>query len=307
MRTLMLALVSDPFHALLFKERLDVIKDEFDQVVVGIAGKIPEANRFIEELYKEFEIPFVVDHHMNQGQIFDKLYPYVKGDVVITMDSDNYVFKKGIISRYAKMVESGEFDLIGSHGQHARPSQFADALMSKYKYVRMNPFMCFIKKEMLDKLDNLTFQSRVWPNPGVYDSEIDWKLTEDASIDHMGVLTIRLIRLGAKIKEIGGESPPEWVHWGAMATAIKHHLCKNDGSASLDGSSNQSCGNHINIGMLGRWYFAWKRTKDKYPDKSFVEEYEDAIKRKARASSIGMEQIIQYSDNIEREWNGYIK
>ena len=92
-----------------------------------------------------------------------------------------------------------------------------------------------------------------------------------------------------------------------MATAIKHHLCKADGSSSLDGSSNYACGNHINLGMLGRWYFAWRRTKDKYLDKEFVNAYEEAIKRKAKVSGIGMEQIVQYADNIEREWNGYLK
>jgi hypothetical protein len=305
MRTLMMCFVSDPYHALLFRESFDIFKDEFDQVIVGISGKIPKVNDFIKELYKDCEVPWIVYYHMNQGQVFDKIYPHVKGDILITMDSDNYIFKKGIISRYSSLIEKGEYDIVGTHGKHAKPSEFADALIKKFGYVRINPFMSFWKKELIDKLDNLTFQSRVWVQAGMYDREIDWKMETDSSLDHMGILTLRLIRNGARINIIPAENPPEWIHPGAMATAIKHHLLRDDATASLDGSDKKTCYNPVNIGLLGRWYFTWRRTKDKYPDKEFNDEYYRAIERKAGVSKLTMKQIIDYADGLERDWNGY--
>jgi hypothetical protein len=305
-KSLIVAFVSDPFQALLYRERFELFKDELDQVVIGIAGKIPKVNEFIADLYKDCEIRLKVDYHMNQGQIFNAIYPFVKGDILVTMDADNFVFKKGIINRYTRFIEKDEYDIVGSHGQHARGPKFADALIARFKYVRMNPFMSFWRKEQLDKLENLNFETRVWSKPGTYDEEIDWKFEEDSIIDHMGVITIRMIRQGARILEIPGENPPEWIHPGAMATATAHHLLKDDGSATLNGSDNKSGNNPINIGMLGWWYFIWRRTKDKYPDKDFVDEYGRAIERKAGVSKLTMEQVKSYADNLEKNWEQYI-
>ena len=89
--------VPDPFIALYFKRCYENWKDEVDGLLIQVNGYRKEVVDFIADLYKD---EFVIKHyhHSNQGIGFDELYPHFEGDVLGTMCSDNFIYKKGVVA-----------------------------------------------------------------------------------------------------------------------------------------------------------------------------------------------------------------
>ena len=146
--TAMVVFVPDPFIALAFKKCLPNLG--VDQLLVQVNGARKHIVDYIANIYKDHKVIKHYDHS-NQGIGFDELYPYAKGDVLITLCSDNFVFNKEVIKTYVDMIP--EFDAVGSKGLHATPPYVADEIAEKLGTVRLNPFMSFWnKKKLINKL-----------------------------------------------------------------------------------------------------------------------------------------------------------
>lgn len=294
--SLMVTFISDPYHAILFHDRWEFFKDEIDQIVVGIAGKLPKVNDFIADLWGD-KVVARVDIHRNQGQSFNAIYPSVKNDVVITMDSDNYIFKKGLVRKYSDMI--GEYDIIGSEGFHIKPSSLIKDMHDHFGYVRINPFMSFWNREILNKIENLSWETWYFKKG---DKLGDYTFPEEGYIDQMGGMSLRAFLLTKKVLIIEGDHYPEYRHPGAMATATRHHLGRDDGSATIDGSANNALNNPLDHTRIGWWLFAFEMTKDRYPDKAFNDEYYRALKRKAEVSHHDFQKVQDFADGLKYNW-----
>jgi len=297
LNSLLLTFISDPYHALLFHDRWEFFKDEVDQTCVGVAGKLPKVNDFIADLWGK-NVVFRTDIHRNQGQSFNEIYPHTTNDVIITMDSDNYVFKKGLVRNYSDMIGK-DYDIIGSEGLHIKPSSLIQDMHKYFGYVRINPFMSFWNREILNKIENLSWETFYFKKG---DKLGDYTFPEEGYVDQMGGMSLKSFLLTKRVLIIESDKFPEYRHPGAMATATAHHLGKDDGSATIGNSNPLAINNALDHTRIGWWLFAFEMTKDRYPDKAFNDEYYRAIKRKAEASHHDFQKVQEFTDGLKHTW-----
>ena len=130
--SLLICFISDPFHALMWKKLYERnFKNDIDELLVNINGVIPEVNNFIAGLFPEAKFIDKNYDTMNQGNGLNRLYKHSTGDLIMTMDSDNLVFKNSVINKFKGLIISGEYDVIGSSGQHCSPPENADKIKGK--------------------------------------------------------------------------------------------------------------------------------------------------------------------------------
>lgn len=126
------------------------------------------------------------------------LLPVVKEDNVLLMDSDMYVYRKGILDRYFKMLEE-EYDVVtmvdGSGG-------LRDLMWSRFPYLkeidalRFAPCFLFAKKSLLSDLDfrPVYYKGR----SGIYLPELDHTTTNEDWFDSFGIATLNILATNPK-------------------------------------------------------------------------------------------------------------
>jgi hypothetical protein len=160
----LVAFVCDPYLAVFFKQLyLKYWKNEIDELLVNVNGQSRRIKNFIVDLYEhDSKVSFVDNQRMmRQGTAFNYLYPHVAKDcdVLMTMDSDNFVYEKGVVSRYVTDIKNGKTDCIGSVGNHAYPSEVLHLINAKYFAARLNPFMTFWNTKLFPKMPEVNFAS----------------------------------------------------------------------------------------------------------------------------------------------------
>lgn len=164
--SVMMAFVCNPYLAILQKRLyLRYWKGEVDQVLISVNGRNDKIRKFIMDLWKDEKV--IIDEvpsEIRQGVAFDRLYLKATGDIIITMDSDNFVYQKGVLKEYSDKVYRGEFGAIGSIGYHAWPSSVSKKILDKFGTVRLNPFLSFWKKSLMDE----TYKENPGLNFGTY-------------------------------------------------------------------------------------------------------------------------------------------
>ena len=137
MRAVLIAFAADPYLALYFKKTYEFWKDEVDELHIHINGKQKFIIDFIEKLWQKDAKRIVKRYEIyRQGQAFNELYP-IDCDILMTMDSDNFIYQKGIIDDLAYKIENGAVDYVGPK----------------------KPFMSFWSKKVLDKIE-VDFEER---------------------------------------------------------------------------------------------------------------------------------------------------
>ena len=96
--SVMLAFVCNPYLAILQKRLyLKYWKDEIDELLINVNGRNDVIRKFIIDLWKDDDkVSLIVDTptEIRQGTAFETLYPGVLGKVLVTIDSDNFIYKK---------------------------------------------------------------------------------------------------------------------------------------------------------------------------------------------------------------------
>lgn len=291
----MIIFVPDPFIALYFKHFYDTVwKDEVDGLLVQVNGYRPEVVDFIADLYKD---EFVIKHyhHSNQGIGFDELYPHFKGDILGTMCSDNFIYKKGVITDEISRLK--EFDAVGSSGLHIRPPEMADKVAKKIGTCRLNPFMSFWKASKLKEIEPFSFQSKIMPEG----SEIlGMRYEPEGWLDHMVDMFIKFSEKGGRAYIHGADNPPYWMHASGLSSGVYGHLMHSDGK-NLAGNDRNHQNAHVAMGILGWWNLVYEKTVDKCPLKDFNNEYYNALKKKAEVCGVTMDQVKADSKNRDYE------
>ena len=277
----LISFTHNPYLAVLQKETyLKYWKDEVDEVLVCVNGRNPEMMEFISRLWKQddkvkwvFEAPC----EMRQGKAFDVLYHLVSGDIVMTIDSDCFIYKKGIVKKFADKIRSEKFDAVGSDGHHVRPHQVAQQIYDRYKMVRYNPFLAFFRNSILWRIDDFTFGTRPFKKGDCY--QATGKLEYNGDFDVMSLLSIQFNNLSNRPFLIPDTSCGEYVHVSAMSSIFRRNFRKLEFAKQDDIYQPRG-------GAMGYWVWFWliyNETKDKVPFQEFNREYEqmfdDEIKK----------------------------
>lgn len=222
----LIAFVCNPYLAVMQKQTyLKYWKDEIDELLINVNGRNDQIRKFIVDLWKDDDKVKVVNDlpaEMRQGTAFDSLCPAVEGKVLMTLDSDNFIYKKGVVEAHSNMILSGQYDAVGSAGHHARPVKVADKLVSKYTTVRLNPFMSFWNMGIVMRIPNLTFgthsieKGERWRFYGDVDERI--------SLDVMSYFSLQFFELSKKICKIPSAREGEYVHVGALSSIFRRNF-----------------------------------------------------------------------------------
>ena len=287
--TCLLALTHNPYLAVLQKETyLKYWKDEVDEVLVCVNGKNPEMMKFIADLWRQddkvkwvFEAPC----EMRQGAVFNVLYHLHTGEIIMTIDSDCFIYKKGVVKRFADKIRSGEFDSVGSNGEHINPWQVAQYIHKKYGMVRYNPFLAFFRNSVLKRIDDFTFGTRSFKKDDCY--KATGRLDFDGDFDVMSFLSIQFNALTSKRFMIPVDSCGEYVHLSAMSSIFRRNFRKLELASKDD--TYQPRGGHI--GYWVWFYLVYNAAKNKVPFPEFNAEYEKMFNEELKKIGKTMEEI----------------
>lgn len=207
----------DPYHAIFYKKLYDKYwKNEVDGIYIMLSGNnYLSAAQFIKDLWKDEAKyidyrPDLNDH----GQTLNVLYPKVKdSEVIMIMDSDEWIFRNGVISNLANYILKDDYDIVSSFcnsGSQRLVGKIVDNL-TKTRGARLNPMIAFIRKSVLDKVEDLHFGAKIF-NPGDRIKQINWTVPQYFPLnygenkvecmDTAGWLGVQLMALTNKIKDI---------------------------------------------------------------------------------------------------------
>jgi glycosyltransferase involved in cell wall biosynthesis len=160
----MVVFTGNPYVAIAFNKLYkNFWRQEVDQIVVGVNDSNQEVVDFIAGLWHGDCKAVVWKDYKNHGQggTFNNIYPLCNGEVVATMDSDNWVIQKGIVSHYIDEILNNKADAIGSFGYCCDHPKLRDQYVKKYGTVRLNPFMSFWRKSFIEKAGRPNFGMRI--------------------------------------------------------------------------------------------------------------------------------------------------
>ena len=290
----MCVFVPDPFIALYFKKCYEIWKDETDGLLVQVNGCRKEVVDFIADLYKE---EFVIKHyhHSNQGIAFDELYKHFDADILGTMCSDNFVFKKGVITD--EISKLYQYDAIGSSGLHVRPPEMADKIAKKFTTCRLNPFMSFWRADKLKEIEPFTFQSVIMPEGSTI---AGMEFSPEGWLDCMVQMYIKFAERGNKVFIHGADNPPKWIHASGLSSGVYGHFRHSDGH-NLAGNDRKMFDANLHLGLLGWWWKVYHETVGDCPLKDFNKEYLTALKEKIKISGYTDDQVAKEAEKLNKE------
>jgi len=226
----------DPFVSLLFFRTFkDVWLDEVDKLYVcynlDIDKKIVD---YIEKRFKEsVKVVWIyVDHRIGAGEPISRCLDVCEEDLIVLMENDGYVYKKGVIGQCFARIESGECDALGSP-RGSCSMELYRVSMNKFGNPvggpHFEPAFFFVKRKDLLKTDQ-NFDSRRFPQ-GEYIKELDWTPRDDdqcgdtfvwASIQlrAMGLrfCYIPQCRIHPQYNRLQDAPPFGWVHAGSLSS-----------------------------------------------------------------------------------------
>ena len=296
--SLVVAFISDPYHALMWKKFYEKnFEKDIDELLININGVLPEVIDFIGSIFPRATFISKYYNTINQGTAFNILYPEANGDILITMDSDNFIFKDNVISKFIKLIEGGEFDVIGSSGLHCTGEENVKQFKEKFGFVRYNPFMFLCKKELLNFDVNFepVFFDKGYEIEGIFNAK------SDGTLDVMAYFSILLNQKQPKKLVIGADNPPEWLHVSGLSGMVRHHLIRRDGK-TFYGGNNKFGSIYQPLEMMSWVWYIFQKTKDDCPNKEFNNEYERAVLNKIKSSGHDMG-VIEKRCKQFQEWS----
>jgi hypothetical protein len=302
--SVMLAFVCNPFIAVLQKRLyLKYWKSEVDEVLINVNGRNDIIRKWIIDLWKQDDkVKFVDDQNweMRQGIAFNNLYPHITGDIVVTMDSDNFIFKTGVITFNVQLITKAGNDCVGSLGYHAYPSSVAKQAIDKYGTVRLNPFFAIFKKEVLDTILDLTF--------GTYNYEAGeefkplGKIGAKGWMDVMARVSLEYMYRAPKFVRIPLHRDDEYIHVGAISSIFRRSY------RTLEDTNTQLFEQTSDIKQQGfylGWYkYIYNLTKAEIPFEEYKKEYEKGFDTEVNLQGIKIKDIDILVDSLAKKYKG---
>ena len=287
--SVLVAFVCNPYLAVLFKRMyLKYWKDEIDELLVNVNGRNHTIRKFIVDLYKDDDKVVVIDEvkgEIRQGHAFDNMYHKSTGEILITMDSDNFIFKKGVIEENCKKLE--EFDSIGSFGFHAYPGQVGDICVQKYGTARLNPFMAFFKSVIIDQMTEVSFETKSFKKEDYF--EYLGTMEYDGWFDVMTPFCLKYFNIANNKFKIPESQDGEYHHFSCVSSLYRRCF------TSLEDTDTQiytKTGNvKQNLNNWRNYYILYELTKDEVPFKEYNEQFELGFNYELEKADLKIEQV----------------
>lgn len=187
--------------------------------------------------------PFSVGH----GEGIRQLLQMSMGENVMLLEDDGFIFTPGFVSENFRLLENGEFDLIGSP-RRSCSQEIWDKSQERYnidytgvgdKGPNFWPNFLFTKKELLLKTDQ-NFGSVLF-KAGEYCKELDYTFKEDNAGDTFVYASMQMRAMGIRVKEI-----PQFHSFPSEVTDkdLKFNNWQNGNPTHLHGGSLSSGWSH---------------------------------------------------------------
>lgn len=230
---LMMAFICDPYLAAFQVDLYNRFwKNEVDEVLINVNGTNERIKNWIGDLWESQDKVTFVDRQrmMRQGTAFNYLYPHISKDVevVVTMDSDNFIYSEDVINKFADIIESEEYGIIGSTGYHAYPSEVSNLIVNRYGTVRVNPFMSFWDKHILNKLPEVNWTSFAYKQGDIYPPV--GLIPADGYMEVMAKLTLDVLHTGVKYLTIPPALFEKYVHVGGISQVFRRYFPEIEGT-----------------------------------------------------------------------------
>jgi len=307
--SVILAFVCNPYLAILQKKLyLKYWKDEVDEVLINVNGRNDSIRKFIIDLWKDDDkVAFIVDTptEIRQGTAFETLYPGVMGKVLVTMDSDNFIYKKGVIRKYSNYILNGEYDCIGSTGYHAWPNSVSKLCLEKYGTVRLNPFMSFWNVTYINNVNknnspseykDVHFGTHNYLKGDSY-SPLGGPMPDSGWMDIMADFSLRYLSKYPKYLKILQGLEGEYYHVGGISSIYRRHFRSLEDTNTQKYTVNTETAQQM---YYSGWYnLIFEYTKNDFPDKEYNEEYLKAHNRQLELNKISQDKINKLSNTMK--------
>jgi hypothetical protein len=163
-RGVLLPFTGDCFLLKKWLECFDKWQDEVDKLYVMINADVHwDTYRYCTDLLSKYNAKILVEMHMiDHGPALNKLLDVCTEDLVLLIEEDGFIFKKGQVDKCFKLIESREFDIMGSE-RGSTTEEIIRVASRRFgcEYPGFWPNFFFCKKEDLLKT-NRHFQAMTW-------------------------------------------------------------------------------------------------------------------------------------------------
>jgi hypothetical protein len=235
-RSVFITSSGDPYVLLYCLQHIGCWGSEVDEIWVCINSTMeqPVINKLLNQIPPKVKIVYI-NQRLGYGKPIDVLLNLSSEGSVLLLEDDTLIFKRKVVDKYFRLLESDEYDLIGSPRMSCT-KKVADQLKEEFdlsyegwgdKGPNFWPNFLWIKKEHLLKTDR-NFGPTKWG-------------------DTFAWMSVQLRRMGLKIKEIPQyhTSPDDfenkenqrgifddkcgYIHIGSLSSGIESYLLdKND-------------------------------------------------------------------------------
>jgi len=305
----------DPFTLMLtwyFFE--NVWQDEVDKLLINVNS--PEEIEVVNFIKKYTAHPKVVfsytDHPTDHGPALTKMFKESTGEIVVFVEDDSIIFKKGLVDQYCKSIEEKTTDCVGSlrwccTGELIDRERVMFGLLDDKYLPGGNFWPCFFFARRSDLAKtNLHFAGKNW-KAGEHIEAVHWITPVDIASDTFVWMSMQLRDLGLKFTEVEqyhGNSGDigcyenktflfdgncGWLHNGTLSSAIEDILT-DDNDIPLARRKDSSAAKYQALTMpaekeelerrLSWGLLAYRQFKDKFDDiAEFRDLYGKAIEK----------------------------
>lgn len=240
----------DPFVDILWFKMWRYWRDEVDKLYVYFNGDVDVSiMQYLVDLFsQDNKITYLrVPNMLQHGTCLSHMTEVSNEDHIMFIEDDGYILKKGTVDEHFKLIESGQFDIVGS--PRTSSSMDLQRVCSKKlnvdisgvgdKGVAFWPNFFFVKRADLLRTD-LDFNAHQWQQ-GEYIRELDWYVEAENGKDVRGDTfvwgSIQLRALGLRVKEVKQyHCNPFWDGDYQMNANVFSHQCNWMHAGSLSGS-----------------------------------------------------------------------
>lgn len=301
-RAVFLPFTGDPFLLRTWLTCFDIWKDEIDKLYVMLNVDVPpEVYQDCASLLKKYcqqdiecKVFLLYENHLlDHGPALNEMLDICVEDLVLLVEEDGFIFKKGVVDKCFKMIEEGKTDIVASPRGSCSKEIYEKAEKiwgTPAQAPNFWPNFFFISCENLLRTDR-HFHAKSW-NKGDYIKELDLTITDEvAPADTFVWVSIQLRSMGLRVHLTEQyHSFIEDIQDKVQIRGIFDRKCPWVHIGSLSGWQNVllSANLQFRLGEVeewerraGAWLMFWENSQGDLPEslKEYSDKYKSGIDR----------------------------